>query len=446
MLRLAAALILIIVMGTAPAVPISAQTSVSLEERLILEKELQEIEKQIKEFENNLANTEQKKHTLQFKINELKNRRARIELEIKATFTKLQLVNRELKQTEADLVHTLKKIDSFKNYLAEVLRLVALNDSYSPFTKLFSVNGLSEFFIELNELSQIQANINQSLNDYQELENKLDRQTDALEDKKSQVEHLLSIHKIQQQENTNAKTEQEKLLQETKGREYLYQQLIVDSKKRAAEIRSRIYELVGVQKQITFGEAVKIANWVATFVKIRPAFLLAVLSQESSLGKNVGTCNRLGDPPEKSWRVVMKPERDHRPFKEIIQELGLDIDTTPVSCPMKDVSGRKFGWGGAMGPAQFIPSTWQGYKKEVAAITGQPKANPWDIRDAFIAAALLLSRNGASGVEKTEWAAAMRYFSGSTSSRFRFYGDNVLARARQYEKDIADLQNLLTKQ
>ena len=30
---------------------------------------------------------------------------------------------------------------------------------------------------------------------------------------------------------------------------------------------------------------------------MRPAFLLAILTQESDLGKNVGTCNRAGDPP-----------------------------------------------------------------------------------------------------------------------------------------------------
>ncbi len=136
----------------------------------------------------------------------------------------------------------------------------------------------------------------------------------------------------------------------------------------------------------------------------------------------------------------MHPERDQEPFKEITKELGLNIETTPVSCPMRDARGRRLGWGGAMGPAQFIPSTWQGYKSQVVAFTGQATANPWDIRDAFAAAAILLSRNGArNGGEDSEWAAAMRYFSGSTNKRFRFYGDNVLARAKQYEKDIADL-------
>jgi len=211
-----------------------------------------------------------------------------------------------------------------------------------------------------------------------------------------------------------------------------------DAQKKAAEIRSRLYQLLGVSKAITFGEAVEIASWASGQTGVRAAFLLAVLTQESNLGKNVGTCNRPGDPPEKGWRVIMKPERDQEPFLAITKELGMDPDITPVSCPMKDKNGKQLGWGGAMGPAQFIPSTWMGYKSKVTAITGKT-ANPWDIRDAFIAAAIKLKADGA-GSENGEWAAAMKYFSGSTNTKYRFYGDNVVAMADKYQADIDALE------
>ncbi|MEK7213464.1 MAG: hypothetical protein AAB678_03460, partial [Patescibacteria group bacterium] len=146
-----------------------------------------------------------------------------------------------------------------------------------------------------------------------------------------------------------------------------------------------------------------------------------------------------GDPPEKSWKVVMKPTRDQEPFKIITAELGLDIDTTPVSCPMRDKNGNQVGWGGAMGPAQFIPSTWMGWRGKVAALTGKATANPWDIRDAFLASALKLKSNGANDGGNGEWKAAMIYFSGSTNTRYRFYGDNVLATAKKYQADIDEL-------
>ena len=135
----------------------------------------------------------------------------------------------------------------------------------------------------------------------------------------------------------------------------------------------------------------------------------------------------------------MKPDRDQEPFIAITKELGRDPDITPVSCPMRDKKGKRVGWGGAMGPAQFIPSTWMGYKAKVSTITGKSPADPWDIRDAFMAAALLLKNNGADSTKDGQWKAAMRYFSGGTNTKYRFYGDNVLTLTAKYEQDIKDL-------
>lgn len=129
----------------------------------------------------------------------------------------------------------------------------------------------------------------------------------------------------------------------------------------------------------------------------------------------------------------MNPKRDVPYFLTITQELGRDPYNTPVSCPMS------FGWGGAMGPAQFIPETWAklGYGKKVQDITGK-KADPWDISDAFLAAGLYLKDSG--GI-KDEFKAAMRYFSGSTWSKYEeFYGRSVLAIASGYEQDIKTLE------
>jgi membrane-bound lytic murein transglycosylase B len=133
----------------------------------------------------------------------------------------------------------------------------------------------------------------------------------------------------------------------------------------------------------------------------------------------------------------MNPTRDQPPFVSITAQLGLDPNVTPISCPMRDLHGNQIGWGGAMGPAQFIPSTWVGYAPKVAKITGQP-ANPFDIRDAFLAAAIKLAAGGATS-QSGEWAAAMRYFSGGTNPAYSFYGDSVVATAAKYQNDINQL-------
>jgi hypothetical protein len=58
-----------------------------------------------------------------------------------------------------------------------------------------------------------------------------------------------------------------------------------------------------------------------------------------------------------------------------------------------------------------------------------------------MAAGLLLKNNGADNTKDGQWKAAMRYFSGSTNKRYRFYGDNVLTLTAKYDQDIKDLEN-----
>jgi membrane-bound lytic murein transglycosylase B len=90
-----------------------------------------------------------------------------------------------------------------------------------------------------------------------------------------------------------------------------------------------------------------------------------------------------------------------------------------------------------MGPAQFIPSTWMMYRDRLHNILGTP-ANPWSIRDSFLASGVLLTDSGArSQTRDGEWRAAMIYFSGgTTNSTFFWYANQVVDRADQFERDI----------
>ncbi len=307
-------------------------------------------------------------------------------------------------------------------------------------------NEISEFFDYLNAINALQEKIQKNINELEELKKVLSEQKQKLDSDAEETQKLLAMQLLQKQELERTQKENATLLEITKGNEQKYQQLLSASRQKANEIRQRIYELIGVKTQVTFGEALEIAEWVSSKTGIRPAFLLAVITQESNLGKNVGTCNRPGDPQNKSWRVVMKSSQ-HQAFLQITKELGLDPDTTPISCPIHDPSrGLIAGvnsWGGAMGPAQFIPTTWLTYAPKVKQITGKNVANPWDVRDAFLAAGLFLANYGANNkARNSEWRAALVYFTGSINTRYRFYADSVLAIADRYESDIKTLREV----
>lgn len=418
--------------------PTLAQIDTSVRQEL--EGQLQAIENQIADLEKQLTSTKGEKKTLANKIKQLKNEETRLRLEIKATNLKIANLEEKLVKTSTAIETNKSKITKLKLDLAKLIRTVQQKDRDFFLLNLFIKEGVSQAFVEATNYDKLSDSITNLVQESKKLQRDLGEKQIAYEDQQTDAEKLLNVAKIQQGALGGKLQEQTQLLEETKGLEISYQTLLQDSKKQAAQIRSRIYELLGVGKQITFGQAVEIAKSTSKQTGVSPAFLLAILTQESNLGKNVGTCNRPGDPPEKGWKTIMKPTRDQEPFITITSELGRDPDVTPVSCPMKNKDGSQLGWGGGMGPAQFIPSTWIGYKDKVSAITGKTPADPWDIRDAFMGAALLLKNNGADGTRDGEWKAAMRYFSGGTNTRYRFYGDNVMAQADKYKQDIADLE------
>lgn len=408
--------------------------------RAALERQLADLETQIAAQQKELDALGAQKNTLANKIKQLAAQQKTIALQIKETDARLDDVGLRMGETQDAIAQNTTKLKVVQDQMAAVLVLIDERD-HEPLW-LFSFvdqRGLSSVLEEIERDTQLTAGLGERLDAAKNLAGALQAQQTDLAAEQDDVQQLLSIQTLQKQQLASALSSQNVLLTSTKGKESAYQAQLAGVKKQAAEIKARIYQLLGVSTQITFGQAVQAAQWVSAQTGVRPAFLLAILTQESNLGANVGTCNRPGDPPEKGWRAVMKPDRDQSPFVTITTTLGRDPDVTPVSCPMKDKRGRRVGWGGAMGPAQFIPSTWMGYRDRISAMTGRA-ADPWDIRDAFAAAAIKLAADGAAdGSRKDEWNAAMRYFSGSTSTKYRFYGDSVLATADKYQADIDDL-------
>ena len=93
---------------------------------------------------------------------------------------------------------------------------------------------------------------------------------------------------------------------------------------KAAQIRAALFPLAG-SKAIPFGEALKYANTVSQKLGVPPAFLLAILKQETNIGANVGTCymTNADDASGVNTRTnsvvsgVMKLSRDVQPFLTI---------------------------------------------------------------------------------------------------------------------------------
>lgn len=418
------------------------------EEREKLEEELKQLEEQIAEYEKDITKTEKEKKSLQNEIYILKTKIQKINTQISQSNVMIKDLGFQIQDTESSISQTSFKIDDSKQKLANILQLIYEKDQKSLLEVLLSEKELSDFFDDLTALETLNSRSSEILNDIKALKTSLEGQKVSLDREKSELENVVKVQTLQKQESEKAQQETNYYLKLTEAEYQQHLKNKQEAEKKAAEIRARIFELVGVPEAPTFGEALEMAKYVETITGVRPAFLLAVLTQESNIGKNVGQCYLKNSSTGagtviysgKDVSKVMSPTRDVPYFLQITRELGRDPYATPVSCPMS------YGWGGAMGPAQFIPSTWMIYRDEVRAVTGRAP-DPWSIKDAFLASALYLADYGAAKQDyNSEFNAALSYFAGPGwyNSSYknvykRDYGYPVMNIATGYEADIAEI-------
>lgn len=420
-----------------------AQNSTLSQEKELLENQLKELEKQIGTIEGDITKTQKEKDNLTNQISILRSKIRKLDLQIEQSNILIGDLRSQIQDTSASIEKTTSEIENIKDQMAEVLQRVYQENQKSKLEIVLAGETLSDFFTNVAALGSLNTRLKEMLGNMEELNDYLNEQHNALETEKESEENFVKIQLLQKQENQNLQAQTQNLLTQTKGKEAEYQKQLADKQKQAQQIRSRIFELIGVPEAPTFGQAVEIAKAASAQTGVRPALLLAVLTQESNLGKNVGQCylknTATGEGQSvkgTAFRNVMKPSRDVQPFLQITKDLGRDPLNTPVSCPIPSVGG----YGGAMGPAQFIPSTWMLYKSRLDSMLGRP-ADPWNIGDAFLASALYLGDSGATAkTYDSEWCAAQKYFSGRCSTKYRFYGDSVMSLAARYERDIQTLE------
>ncbi|MEK7585345.1 MAG: lytic murein transglycosylase [Patescibacteria group bacterium] len=417
---------------------VQAQTGTDVEERrTALETELAKVEAEIA-IQNGLISIKQNEAaTLERDRQLLNSQIAKAKLTIRAHELEIERLGGDINKKTEVITDLTDRIEESKQSLSELLRQRRYLEDYTLIEVMVDGETLADFFQEADNYQFVEDSIHQLFGKMRSERKETETVKQNLEERR--LAELNSKKQIEEERRRveRLETEKRQLLAITNNQAAAYRRVRAEREARKTEIKSALFRLRG-SDAITFGEALDHANFISNKIGVRPAFLLAVITQESNLGANVGTCNRPGDPPSKHWSKILKPDRDQTPFLRIVKALGLDPEIVPLSCPQAG------GWGGAMGPAQFIPSTWELYQKKVANVTGSNPPNPWNPRDAFAASGTYLSELGASARTWTaERTAALKYYAGSrwNLAKNAFYGNNVMKIAGDYQELIDTLQN-----
>jgi membrane-bound lytic murein transglycosylase B len=428
--------------------PVATFAETPEERRARLSAELASIEAEIAANRSTLAETQKERTSLERDIAILDNQIETAQLSIKQRDIALSGINSDIGQKQVAIRGVDDKAARSEAALAHLIRRTREVDDLS-LVELVLSNSLSGFFDDVDAYANLQNQLDDSFDEMLAIRSDLASRKEALETRQAEEEELRRLQVLEKQAIEKKEREKQQILDVTKGQEEAYQGIIAEKQRTAAQIRSALFGLRDTGA-IPFGQAYEFAQEASAQTGVRPALILAILRQETNLGENVGQCLLTNTPNKgdgkgkntgRHFDGVMKAggsRDDVAAFMQITAELGIDPFSQVVSCP------PSYGYGGAMGPAQFIPSTWMLFKDRIAEKTGQNPPNPWSPRTAIFATALLMYDNGAdTGTRSAERLAALRYFAGwgnAHKAAYAFYGDSVMEFADQYQSDIDILE------
>lgn len=375
------------------------------------QKEIDEVNKKIAELSAKRNATAEEAEAIAIAIEQLKAELFKAEKELAKTQATITKVNITKEKTADDAEAIEQDILRKRDQLTSLVRRLYEHESESIMRIFFTTDTLSDVLSRREEYKMLQKESIAVIKDMHDKQAALIQKKESLEQQAEDLTQLKTLLDGQADNLAEKKETQRKFLAEKKQKQLEFETLIAEAKAARDEINKSIFTLQNGKVNVSLNTAVDMAKFASKVTGVRAAIIIAVLKIESGVGSNLGS----GSYPDS---IASQKNRDA--FLRITKKLNLDPYKTPLSRS------------GAMGPAQIMPTTWEGMEVRIGQLMGKAIVNPYELADAFVATGVFLADKGATSPAK-ELEALQRYVGGIYWEGQSWYSAKVMAVAKEYE-------------
>lgn len=383
------------------------------------EQEIAELNRKIRELQGQHDDTAAQAEAIQHQVELLTQQLDKARLELRQTQLTIDEVQGQQHETKEKIRGLEEEIVGKREQLKALVRTLYEHEQQSLIRVFFDTLSLSEVLATQAAYQELQEKTNEMLSSMRHEIAQLKSEQEKLVQHEEDLSQLAGLLSAQKADISAKQQEQEAFYQVKKTEQASYEHLIKEAQEARKEIEQQIFTLQGAEDiEVPLTSAFDMARYASSLTGVRASLLLGVLKVESNLGQNTGS----GVFPDD-----MHPA-SREAFVRITSKLGLDLHKAPIA--RRPSSGQ--GWGGAVGPAQIMPATWETIEGRLEALMKKSPVNPYELTDAFVATALFLADREAADKAK-EREAVGRYIAGSNWEYYGWYIDRVMAVAKEYE-------------
>jgi len=205
-------------------------------------KQIDNLKAKQQEYQAQIEAKQRDRINLSNQLSLLENRLAKAQLDIEETNLEIDKTNLEIQKIEVDSTNLDEQIETQKQHIGNLLRLVYKQDQISTLEMILLNGSLSEFLNQAKYLEDTNKEIGQSVTDLKRDKERLDNNKLSLTEKNAELSSLKD--KLEEKKSGLAYEQENKtyILEETRSSEKEYQNLLLQAKREqdqaAAEIAS----------------------------------------------------------------------------------------------------------------------------------------------------------------------------------------------------------------